>query len=173
MQMSSNEALDAKAEEIREQLIKWAYEERILGPGETLIFSLRIQQDTTVRRDEEDTKTVALQSGTADLVPSGNMRAHHEFIAPAKLTESESSELLAILPSSAQSVVSQLLQLNGRALRTYAHAEGLSINIAVDSVNNKLRSRLIGGKSYYLLRQMVGEHPTHEQWCQLWEVRKK
>lgn len=54
----SNDTLDAKAEEIRQELEAWAEKTGILGPGKYLVFSLRIEKKTVVTRDPEDASTI-------------------------------------------------------------------------------------------------------------------
>ena len=46
--------LERKAEQLQAELIAWAHAQGILLPGDTIVFSLRIDTSPVVRRDEAD-----------------------------------------------------------------------------------------------------------------------
>lgn len=164
--MLKNDVLNAKAEELKTQLTEWASKTQVLAPGEILVFSLRIEQGMAVRRDEHDT-------APKQLVPSPQMCAHRDFIAPARLTDGEIVDLLAQMPRQSRDALTALLNLNQNApLQIWSKGE-TKYELSQDSINSKLRSYTVGGKYYWLVRESSGEPPTHEYWCQLWEVKKK
>lgn len=160
------EVLNAKAEELKAQLTEWASQAGVLAPGQILIFSLRIEQGIAVRRDEHD-------EAPEQLVPSPQMRAYYDFIAPARLTDGETEELLAQISGHSHCTMSTLLKLNQNApLRIFSKRE-IEYELDYKLVNSKLGSHPIRGQYHRLIKKITGRFPKHEYWCQLWEVRKK
>jgi len=157
--MRREEVLAEKANEIQKQLEDWLLEEKVLNPGEEIVFSLKIERSISlVRRDPQDQAT-----GPEPMKVSGQalVSLKGELVRPAQLSEDDTRELLRRVPGGqAYDQLKKLLVENGN--------NGVYVYGGVRSNINKVLREPLNG-TYY--RLMTGSRDPNEHGSQLWEIK--
>ena len=152
--MNQNEKIAAKVVEIQASLEAWSAEEGILGPGETIEFSLNIKTGSYV-------SFVKKAYPVEQLIKSTSITAFKEgqFVAPAALTEEEIDVIRRRLTGQPRRQFIILMKNKNEAISCSSAETG--------GINKALREP-VGGKFYRLARS--AEEGAPWQGMRLFEV---
>lgn len=158
--MNREAVLAQKVREIQENLTRWARKQDLLGVGERIVFSLRVEQVPIVARDEHDNANREPER----LMISGNCASKFQgkYLRPARVTPELIESIMERMPAGqAQSQLGALFENENQPTRDIH-------NDVIVRANKRLREP-VGGVYY---RFATGGSRSGDKFVyQLWEVQ--
>jgi hypothetical protein len=149
--------LKAKAEELNEELTRWARREQVLLPGEVLVCRLEIETRPLVETSFGPARSFA--QDTLEIAGTRRPANGPVFLCAAVFDSPEVGHMLAYFKGSTRGLLHRILveNLNNPTKRQGGDAD------RVTRINQILRGSSIEGKHYRVASQ--------NNYYQLWEVR--
>ncbi len=153
--------LKGKAKEVSSALEEWVVEKRILGPGERIVFSLRIERTAQVQREICETENTRPHELT--IVRGHYSRSRIVPVAPAVCDERTTQEIISLFSyEEYRKLLQSLLIFNGNGNNVPilipldggdGRSAGGRMNSHYEGINKTLIENPIRGVYYRLVRQ--------------------
>ncbi len=166
--------LKGKAQEVLAMLETWAEEKRILGPGERIVFSLKIESVPTVCRNNRDTESEPPRELT--IVRGHYRRSKTIPIAPAVCDLIIAQEIISLFfYEEHRRYMQNLLVFHGNGptlVPIDGYSGGERMNGYYEGINKTLIENPIRGVYYRLVRNDV-RGPKRQHYYQLFRAERK